>query len=64
MLWLIASIVLIVLIPVGVPVSFLYFMKRAKDNLGVVNTTDLGGAKLSSDDVTDQDDRYGFLICA
>ena len=37
-------------------------MKRAKDTLGYVNTTNLGGAKLSSDDVADEDDQYGFLI--
>ena len=46
-----ASILLIVLIPIGVPSLFLLYMKKAKDKLGYVNTTDLGGAKLSSDDV-------------
>lgn len=53
------SVFLIVLIPVGVPALFLVFMKRAKDRLGYVNTTELGGAKLSPDDVIDEDDRYG-----
>lgn len=53
------SILLILLIPVGVPGLFLFYMKRAKDRLGYVNTTDLGGAKLSSGDVFDEDDRYG-----
>ena len=56
------SIFLIFLIPVGVPGLFMYYMKRAKDSLGYVNTTDMGGAKLSPDAVIDDDDRYGFLI--
>jgi hypothetical protein len=45
------AVVLMMLIPIGVPSLFLFYMKRAKDKLGYVNTTDLGGAKLSSDDV-------------
>ena len=33
----------------------------AKNKIGGVNETLLGGAKLSPDDVDDDDDQYGFL---
>ena len=59
----IISIVLIILVPIGVPVIFFALMKKAKDNLegGRVNTNIAGGAKLSADDVSDEDDRFAFL---
>ena len=52
----------ILLIPVGIPAAFALMMHRAKESLGgVVNETALGGAKLSSDDVDEEGDTYGFL---
>lgn len=54
--------VLVLTIPVGVPVGFLYFMHRQKQALGQINETALGGAKLASDSTADEDDRYGFLV--
>ena len=57
------SVIMIVLIPVGVPCMFLYFMNRAKQRLGgTVNQTQLGGAKLAADDADDESDTFGFLI--
>lgn len=53
----------IILVPVGVPGAFLFYMLRAKQKLGgVVNHTYLGGAKLSPDDTEDDADTYSFLI--
>ena len=48
---------------IGVPLVFLLLMYRAKSQLpnGRVNTTLLGGAKLCSADLDDEDDQYGFL---
>eukprot|EP01043_Picozoa_sp_COSAG02_P007055 COSAG02_NODE_207_length_29119_cov_41.071365_20_plen_248_part_00 len=53
----------VVLVPIGVPAAFTYFMLRAKQQLpdGIVNQTDLGGAKLSPDETEDAADTYGFL---
>ena len=52
----------ILLIPVGIPGVFAFLMVRAKRSLGgVVNETATGGAKLSSDDVEEEADAYGFL---
>ena len=52
----------IIIVPVGVPAAFTFFMLRAKQRLGgVVNQTDFGGAKLSPDDTEDSSDTYGFL---
>ena len=51
------AVLLILIVPVGVPVGFLFFMNRAKATLGGVNMTVLGGAKLSSDAVDDEDDK-------
>lgn len=53
---------LIILVPVGVPSTFLVLMRRAKDLLGgTPNLTALGGAKLVPDEVEDGDDPFGFL---
>ena len=53
----------IILIPIGVPVAFLFLMLRAKRSIGgVVNTTAEGGAKLVPADDDDESDAYGFLI--
>ena len=51
----------ILLIPIGVPFMFLFFMKRSKDALGGVNQTAVGGAKLVAEEVNDEDDPYGYL---
>ena len=51
----------ILLIPIGVPFTFMLLMKRAKDRVGGVNTTALGGAKLASDSTEDDDDSFGYL---
>ena len=61
MLALTISFFLIVLVPIGVPAIFLFFMRRANDALGGANTTALGGAKLVADDVADEDDPFGYL---
>ena len=61
MLTLAFSFAAIILVPIGVPAVFLYFMKQAKDALGGVNETALGGAKLVADDVSDEDDPFGYL---
>ena len=54
---------MILLVPVGVPCTFLYFMNRAKTQLGdMVNETQRGGAKLVAHDAADDSDVYGFLI--
>ena len=57
------ALIMIVLIPIGVPLTFLFFMYRAKEALpdGTPNATVLGGAKLCAADLSDGDDRYGFL---
>lgn len=57
------SVVLIFVIPVGVPAAFLMSMWRAKSQLpgGKPNVTMLGGAKLCSADEDDDKDQYGFL---
>eukprot|EP01045_Picozoa_sp_COSAG04_P002347 COSAG04_NODE_85_length_27560_cov_8.621245_6_plen_838_part_00 len=53
----------IILIPIGVPVAFLFLMLRAKRSIGgVVNTTAEGGAKLVPVDDDDESDAYGFLV--
>eukprot|EP01045_Picozoa_sp_COSAG04_P012707 COSAG04_NODE_866_length_9767_cov_2.846400_1_plen_2137_part_00 len=57
------SFVMIALVPVGVPLVFFLKMKSAKDAIGGARMTALGGAKLSGDDVKDEDDQYGFLVC-
>ena len=36
-------------------------MKAAKDSLGGAQVSALGGAKLSADNVKDEDDHFGFL---
>eukprot|EP01052_Picozoa_sp_SAG31_P012398 SAG31_NODE_724_length_12555_cov_11.624277_4_plen_77_part_00 len=36
-------------------------MHRKKEQLGGVNTTLLGGAKLAANDVEDEDDTFGYL---
>eukprot|EP01045_Picozoa_sp_COSAG04_P013493 COSAG04_NODE_960_length_9157_cov_6.389269_6_plen_765_part_00 len=57
------AVLVIFLIPIGVPVIFTMLMLRAKRSLGgVVNTTADGGAKLVSADDDDDSDAYGFLI--
>ena len=58
------SIVLIFVIPIGVPAVFLVMMWRAKSNLagGRVNSTLLGGAKLCSAEQDDEEDKFGFLV--
>jgi hypothetical protein len=56
------AILMIVVVPVGVPLVSFIGMKRAKDSLGGARMTALGGAKLSGDEVRDEDDRFGFLI--
>eukprot|EP01043_Picozoa_sp_COSAG02_P039785 COSAG02_NODE_3167_length_7243_cov_11.017495_1_plen_74_part_00 len=57
------ALILILVIPIGVPLVFLFLMVKAKNALpgGKVNTTVLGGAKLCSNELGDDDDRYGFL---
>jgi hypothetical protein len=57
------ALIMIVAVPIGVPLCFLWLMSRAKSALpnGKPNTTLLGGAKLCSDDMDDDQDRYGFL---
>ena len=54
---------LILAIPVGVPLGFLFLMNRARERLpgGQVNSTLLGGAKLVPNDKDDVEDRFGFL---
>ena len=56
------AVVMIVAVPIGVPLIFLIGMKRAKDQLGGPRMTALGGAKLSGEEVNDEDDRFGFLV--
>ena len=52
----------ILLIPIGIPAAFAFLMWRAKQSLGgVVYETATGGAKLSTDDVDEEADAYGFL---
>ena len=52
----------ILLIPIGIPAVFAFLMWRAKQSLGgVVYETATGGAKLSTDDVDEEADAYGFL---
>lgn len=57
------ALMMIAFIPIGVPATFMLLMYRAKEALpdGKANTTVLGGAKLCAADVSDGDDRYGFL---
>ena len=57
------ALLLIAVVPIGVPLCFLWLMARAKSALpdGKANTTVLGGTKLCSDDMDDDQDRYGFL---
>lgn len=61
MLTLAFSFAAIILVPIGVPAVFLYYMKQAKDVLGGVNETALGGAKLVADDVGDENDPFRYL---
>lgn len=60
----ILSIVLIVIVPIGIPLGFLFLMDKARRKLpdGKVNKTLLGGAKLVPEQSDDSDDPYGFLI--
>jgi hypothetical protein len=51
----------ICLVPVGVPLVLWIKMKAAKDSLGGAQVSALGGAKLSADNVKDEDDHFGFL---
>ena len=53
--------VAILFIPIGVPFTFMFLMTRSKANLGGVNQTALGGAKLVPDDVDDDEDPFGYL---
>ena len=55
------SMLLILAFPIGMPMTFLFLMYRKKKQLGGVNTTALGGAKLAGDEVEDEDDTYGYL---
>ena len=54
------AVVIIVLIPVGVPTLLLFAMRNAKNRLGGVRMTALGGAKLTEEE--DERDPFGFLI--
>ena len=57
------AVIVIILIPFGVPAIFTVLMLRAKQSIGgAVNETALGGAKLVPDDADDESDTYGFLI--
>eukprot|EP01045_Picozoa_sp_COSAG04_P027625 COSAG04_NODE_4082_length_2316_cov_41.215607_3_plen_383_part_01 len=57
------AVLVIILIPIGVPAIFTLLMLRAKQSIGgTVNETALGGAKLAPDDADDESDTYGFLI--
>ena len=57
-----AAFFVILLVPIGIPAAFAFLMFRAKQSLGgIVNETATGGAKLSSDDVDEEADAYGFL---
>jgi hypothetical protein len=58
----ILTLIMILCVPVGVPLGFLYAMNQQKADLGEVNTTTLGGAKLIEADADDEDDGYAFLI--
>jgi hypothetical protein len=51
----------ICLVPVGVPLVLWIKMKAATDSLGGAQVSALGGAKLSADNVKDEDDHFGFL---
>ncbi len=57
------AVLLMALIPLGVPALFLFLMWRAKQSLpgGRPNSTVLGGAKLCSADLPDDADSFGFL---
>lgn len=57
------ALLMIILVPFGTPAAFLFYMYNAKQNLpdGKPNKTLLGGAKLCSAELKDEDDRYGFL---
>jgi hypothetical protein len=58
----VAAFFVILLVPIGIPATFAFLMFRAKQSLGgIVNETATGGAKLSSDDVDEEADAYGFL---
>eukprot|EP01043_Picozoa_sp_COSAG02_P010453 COSAG02_NODE_367_length_23739_cov_16.775127_11_plen_251_part_00 len=56
------TVILVIVVPVGVPAGFLFLMYRQKQVLGMVNETALGGAKLAAVSTPDDDDRYGFLV--
>eukprot|EP01043_Picozoa_sp_COSAG02_P029830 COSAG02_NODE_1874_length_10576_cov_8.410614_5_plen_205_part_00 len=57
-----AALFIILLVPIGIPAAFLFLMIRAKQALGgIVCETATGGAKLSSDDVEENDDAFAFL---
>ena len=57
------AIVMIFMIPIGVPLVFFMLMMKAKSQLpnSQPNTTVLGGAKLCVADLNDDQDQYGFL---
>ena len=57
----ILSMLLVVAFPIGMQATFLFLMHRRKQQLGGVNTTVLGGAKLAADEVEDEDDPFGYL---
>ena len=56
------GILLIILIPFGLPAAIFYKMFGAKQALGGVRSNATGGAKLADDDVDDDDDTFAFLI--
>jgi hypothetical protein len=57
------ALIFIVLIPLGVPIAFLFFMNKRRTELGgSVNANAFGGAKLVSDDTPDDADPYSYLI--
>ena len=56
------AIVIILLVPVGIPILLFIAMKNKKNQIGGVRMTALGGAKLADDDVPDENDTFGFLI--
>eukprot|EP01043_Picozoa_sp_COSAG02_P036007 COSAG02_NODE_2612_length_8419_cov_2.286779_4_plen_1809_part_00 len=51
----------ILIVPVGVPFTFMVLMKQAKIKLDGVNQTVIGGAKLVPNSVDDDEDPFGYL---
>eukprot|EP01045_Picozoa_sp_COSAG04_P003951 COSAG04_NODE_167_length_21718_cov_556.193293_4_plen_352_part_00 len=56
------GILLIIVIPFGLPAAIFYKMFGAKQALGGVRSNATGGAKLAADDMDDDDDTFAFLI--